>query len=200
MPFTLPSTPDEALARLLEGNRRFFEERPQTAVPSAERVELASAQRPFAVVLGCSDSRVPVETIFDQRPGDLFVIRLAGNIVTTEGLASMEYAREVLGSSLILVLGHTSCGAVQAAMSLVESGTIFPGHIALLAEAIAPIARDTRTAGPGWWTAAIECNARAAKLAILRRSTIVRTAAAHGNLRVAAAVYDLHTGMVALLD
>ena len=197
MPFTLPSTPDEALARLLEGNRRFFEERPQTAVPSAERVELASAQRPFAVVLGCSDSRVPVETIFDQRPGDLFVIRLAGNIVTTEGLASIEYAREVLGSSLILVLGHTSCGAVQAAMSLVESGTIFPGHIALLAEAIA---RETRTAGPGWWTAAIECNARAAKLAILRRSTIVRTAAAHGNLRVAAAVYDLHTGMVALLD
>jgi len=125
---------------------------------------------------------------------------LAGNIVTTEGLASMEYAREVLGSSLILVLGHTSCGAVQAAMSLVESGTVFPGHIALLAEAIAPIARETRTAGPGWWTAAIECNARAAKLAILRRSTIVRTAAAHGNLRVAAAVYDLHTGMVALLD
>ena len=200
MPFTPPSTPDEALARLLEGNRRFVEELPQTAVPSAERVELASAQRPFAVVLGCSDSRVPVETIFDQRPGDLFVIRLAGNIVTTEGLASIEYAREVLGCSLVVVLGHTSCGAVQAAMSLVESGTVFPGHIQLLAEAIAPIARDTRAAGNDWWTAAIKCNARAAKLAILRRSQIVRTAAAHGSLRVAAAVYDLHSGMVGLLD
>jgi carbonic anhydrase len=200
MPFTAPATPDEALARLLEGNRRFVEERPQSAVPSAQRIELASAQRPFAVVLGCSDSRVPVETIFDQRPGDLFVIRLAGNIVSSEGLASIEYAREMLGSSLVLVLGHTGCGAVQAAISLVESGTAFPGHIALLAEAIAPIARDTRSAKTDWWTAAIECNARAAKLAILRRSPIVRTAAARGRLRVAAALYDLHTGVVALLD
>jgi carbonic anhydrase len=199
MPFTQPSTPDEALARLLEGNRRFVDGQPQTAVPSAERVELASAQRPFAVVLGCSDSRVPVETIFDQRPGDLFVIRLAGNIVTTEGLASIEYALEVLGCSLVMVLGHTSCGAVRAAMSLVESGTVFPGHIQLLAEAIAPIARDTRTAEGDWWTAAIECNARAAKLAILRRSPIVRVATARAGLRVAAALYDLHTGIVALL-
>lgn len=200
MPFKQPSTPDEALARLLEGNRRFVDEEPRAVVPSAQRVELASAQRPFAVVLGCSDSRVPVETIFDQHPGELFVIRLAGNIVTAEGLASIEYAREVLGCSLVLVLGHTSCGAVQAAMSLVESGTVFPGHIQLLAETIAPIARDTRTADTDWWTAAIECNARAAKRAILRRSPIVRAAAARGSLRVAAALYDLHSGMVALLD
>ncbi len=180
----------EALARLLEGNRRYADGHPNAARASAHRVELANAQQPFAVVLGCSDSRVPVETIFDQGPGDLFVVRLAGNIVTSEGLGSIEYAIELLDSSLVLVLGHTGCGAVQAALSVAQTGSSPPGHIALLAEAIAPVARD---ANP------VEANARASARAIVRRSAIVRAAVARGGVRVTAAVYDLHTGLVTLL-
>ncbi|MGD0966758.1 MAG: carbonic anhydrase [Candidatus Aquilonibacter sp.] len=195
-----PADPDAALARLLEGNHRFAQGRPEAAAASADRIALADAQQPFAAVLGCSDSRVPVETVFDQGPGELFVIRLAGNIVTAEGLGSIEYAVEVLGSSLVVVLGHSSCGAVRAAMSLVESGTVFPGHIQLLAEAIAPIAADTRTADGAWWPAAVACNTRAARLALLRRSPLLRVAATRGKLRVAAMLYDLQSGVVELLD
>src|SRR5271155_2604626 len=114
-----PATPDEALARLLEGNRRFVAGTPQAPEPSAERIALASGQHPFAVVLGCSDSRVPIETIFDQRPGDLFVVRIAGNFVNEDGLASIEYAIDVLSSELVVILGHTRCGAVQAAMNYI---------------------------------------------------------------------------------
>lgn len=195
-----PADPADALARLLEGNRRFAEGRPAAAAASARRIERADAQQPFAAILGCSDSRVPVETIFDQGPGELFVIRLAGNIVTAEGLGSIEYAVEILGSSLVVVLGHSNCGAVRAAMSLVESGTAFPGHIQLLAEAIAPVAADTRAADGGWWPAAVACNARATRLAMLRRSPLLRVAATRGTLRVAALLYDLHSGVVDVLD
>ncbi|HTV92611.1 MAG TPA: carbonic anhydrase, partial [Verrucomicrobiae bacterium] len=128
-------------------------------------------------------------------------IRVAGNIVTAEGLASIEYAVEVLGSSLVVVLGHSNCGAVRAAMSFVESGTAFPGHIALLAEAIAPVAADTRAATESdWWPAAVACNTRAARLAILRRSPLLRVAATRGKVRVAAMLYDLRSGVVELLD
>jgi carbonic anhydrase len=186
-----PARESEGLARLLEGNRRYAGGAPTTARASAHRVELANAQRPFAIVLGCSDSRVPVETIFDQGPGDLFVIRLAGNIVTAEGLGSIEYAIELLESSLIVVLGHTGCGAVQAALSVAQTGNTPPGHIALLAEAIAPVVRE---ANP------VEANARASARALVQRSAIVRAAVARGRVRVAAAIYDLHTGLVTALD
>lgn len=185
-----PADPD-ALARLLQGNRRYVDGQPQAAVATAVRVELANAQQPFAVILGCSDSRVPVEVVFDQGPGDLFVIRLAGNIVTGEVLASTEYAIEVLGSGLVLVLGHSGCGAVQAAVARAASGASFPGHIGLLAEAIAPSTRDAHP---------VEANARASARALTKRSSIVRAAVTQGRLRVAAAIYDLHTGVVTLLD
>jgi carbonic anhydrase len=183
--------PAAALARLLEGNRRYVEGHPQTAIATADRVELASGQRPFGVVLGCSDSRVPIEVVFDQGPGDLFVIRLAGNIVTGEVLASIEYAIEVLASQLVLVLGHSGCGAVAAAVARATDGATFPGHIGLLAEAIAPSARDAHP---------VEANARASARALTGRSSIVRAAVARGSVAVAAAVYDLHSGLVTLLD
>jgi carbonic anhydrase len=195
-----PADPGEALARLLEGNRRYVEGQPRTPVHSAQRVELANGQRPFAAVLGCSDSRVPIETVFDQGPGDLFVIRLAGNIVTGEALGSIEYAVEILGSILIVVLGHSGCGAVAAAASMIESGTAFPGYIALLAEAIAPAATDAREKGGDWHARAVEYNVRASKLAIMRRSTIVCNAVDRDAVRVAGATYDLHSGVVTFLD
>jgi carbonic anhydrase len=199
MPFTRPSTPEAALARLLEGNRRFVGETARYPLPSAERIELASGQQPYAVVIGCSDSRVPVETVFDEAPGTLFVARLAGNIVSDYCIASAEYAVTVLGSMLVLVLGHTQCGAVQAAIANVESGRRFEGHIQLLAEVLAPIAEATR-GDADWWESAVEQNVLFGKQRLLRESAIVRAGVEAGTLRVAAALYDLHTGLVKLLD
>ncbi len=182
-----PTTPDEALARLLAGNGRFVDGTPQAPVPSAERIELASGQDPFAVVLGCSDSRVPIETIFDQRPGDLFVVRLAGNFVNDDGLASIEYAIDVLSCELVVVLGHTGCGAVQAALQHIESGTRFRGHIQRLADAIAPAARRARTMDGDWYANAVTENVRQSAHAALARSQIVNIAVAAGLVRVVGA-------------
>jgi carbonic anhydrase len=195
MPHTRPPDPQAALDRLLAGNRRFVAETAQYPIPSAERIKLASGQAPFAVVIGCSDSRVPVETVFDQPPGNLFVARLAGNIVSDFCIASAEYAIEALQSMLVVVLGHSRCGAVRAAIDTIETGAEFPGHIQLLADALAPIAEQTRSAAD-WWEAAVERNVIAGKERILRQSAIVQTATANGTLAVVAAVYDLSTGLV----
>jgi carbonic anhydrase len=199
MPFTRPASLDAALARLAEGNRRFVEERPQAPPSSAHRVELASGQSPFAVVLGCSDSRVPIETIFDQHPGNLFVIRLAGNIVNDDGLASIEYGIEVLRCMLVVVLGHSQCGAVRAALEHVRAGTIFSGHIQRIADAITPSVRRAAARDGDVWEGAVAENVRAGAQAILDRSALVRAAAAQGSVRVAGAVYELHTGEVRFL-
>jgi carbonic anhydrase len=196
VPYTRPASLDEAMQRLADGNRRFVEERPQSSVQSALRIELASGQNPFAVVLGCSDSRVPIETIFDQPPGNLFVVRVAGNIVNEDGLASIEYAIDVLGAMLVIVLGHSSCGAVQAATQHVESGTIFKGHIQGLVEQIAPAARWTRDEPGDWVDHAVHENVRLNTDALPARSQILREAAAHHAIRIAGAVYDLHSGRV----
>jgi carbonic anhydrase len=198
MPFSRPASFDDAVARLAEGNRRFVEDRPLGPVPSVERVELASGQQPFAVVLGCSDSRVPIETIFDQRPGNLFVVRIAGNIVTDEVLGSIEYGIDVLGCMLVIVLGHTACGAVQAAMQHVESGATFPGHIQRLAELIAPAAILTR-ARENWWDCAVVENVRIGRQHVVERSAIVRNAGSQGTVRTLGAVYDVRTGKVSFV-
>ena len=130
-----PVSPDQALARLMDGNRRYSQNKEQHPDETlARRMELQSSQHPFAVILSCSDSRVPPELIFDQGLGDLFVIRVAGNIVDDDGLGSIEYAVEHLGTKLIVVLGHEKCGAVSAA---VASETA-PGHLTALFAAIRP--------------------------------------------------------------
>ena len=121
-----PAVEDAALARLLEGNRRYVDGSPRAAASSAHRVELADAQRPFAVVLGCSDSRVPVETIFDQGPGDLFVIRLAGNIVTAEGLGSIEYATEFWGAASSWCSGIPAAGQCKLRFRSCSRATLRP--------------------------------------------------------------------------
>lgn len=201
MPFrNRPATPDEALARLLEGNHRFVEGVPRAPVPSAERIALASGQDPFAVVLGCSDSRVPIETIFDQQPGDLFVVRIAGNFISDDGLASIEYAIDVLSCRLLVVLGHTGCGAVQAALQYVENGTRFHGHIQRLADAIAPAARRARTLEGEWYENAVNENVRDSATHAIGRSEIVSEAVGNGAVRVVGATYDLRTGSVVLVS
>lgn len=200
MPFTRPDSIDAAIARLVEGNRRFVEERTMAPVPSAERVQLASGQAPFATILGCSDSRVPIETIFDQQPGNLFVIRLAGNIVNEDVLASIEYGVTVLKTMLVVVLGHTKCGAVQAALAHVENDARLDGHMQRLADAIVPAALQARGREGDWWDNAVDQNARMHAREIVDRSRIVRDEVTSGTAGVVSAVYDLESGRVSILE
>jgi carbonic anhydrase len=194
-----PMSASAALKNLMEGNARFAAGRP-TSRANMERVrELASGQSPFATVLGCADSRVPVETIFDHEPGDIFVVRLAGNFVSEAALGSIEYAIAVLKSPLVMVLGHTSCGAVKAAMDFVESGKPLPGHMQTLASAITPAAKGTRRAGGDWWHNAIVENARLNAEHLRTSEPILKEAVAKGEVEVVGGVYDLSTGKVTLV-
>ncbi len=185
-----------ALERLLEGNRRYVAGRAEhPRADAARRAELATTQRPFAVVLSCADSRVPPEVLFDQGIGDLFVVRVAGNVVSDEVLGSIEYAVEHLETRLVLVLGHERCGAVQATLAGGDAG----GHVQSLVRAIAPHVRGLAGTGEERMDAAVRANVRAVA-ARLRRSTPVlkREVDEHG-LRVAGARYDLDSGMVEIL-
>src|SRR5262249_34704867 len=137
--------PDEALNRLMEGNQRFVDDilaNPNQS--AARRVQISAKQEPFAAILGCADSRLPPELIFDQGLGDLFVARVAGNVVTDELPASLEYAATVLKVQLIMVLGHTRCGAIQAAVDVNNNGTVLPGTLPSLVRAIQPAIAQTR--------------------------------------------------------
>ncbi len=163
------------------------------------RKELVGGQQPFAAIRGCSDSRVPPEIIFDQGLGDLFVVRNAGNVVCESSLASVEYAVEVLRTPLIVVLGHTGCGAVAAAIERVREGTSFPGHIGHLVEAVVPAARAARDAGGDWFERAVIENVRATVDALVRRSEIISVAVRERRVTIAGAVYTLHAGTVTLL-
>ena len=192
-------SPEAALAELEAGNRRFIEGHPTFGLQSAHRVELTAAQYPFAVVLGCSDSRVPVETLFDRPAGDLFVIRLAGNFLDEYGLATLEYGIAILGASLVFVLGHSSCGALTAAVDFLESGRTAPGTIQRLVDRLTPVARATRRER-GWVEAAVRENVRATVAEILRTSTIVADAVAQKKLKVVGGTYDLATGRVAPIE
>ncbi|HEY5999724.1 MAG TPA: carbonic anhydrase [bacterium] len=187
---------DEALARLMDGNRRFVEMKlahPEQDV--ACRTTLAKGQQPFAVILGCSDSRVPPEVIFDQGLGDLFVVRVAGNVADDIGIASMEYAVEHLGSRLIVVLGHERCGAVTAAVK----GGELPGHLPALMAALKPAVEKARGGEGDAVEAAVAANV-AATVALLRESKpILAEMVEKGEIRIVGARYDLDSGEVALV-
>jgi carbonic anhydrase len=183
-------SPDAALEELLAGNRRFA----ANQLTSIEhdltilKERTAEKQEPFAAVLACADSRVPVELVFDQSIGQIFVARVAGNIVTPEIVASLEYAVAVLHVRALLVLGHTNCGAVKAAMKTDE----VPGQISSLYLHLRP-AVDQST---GNVDKAIELNARLQAELLKSSSTVVRQATAAAKLEVAGGVYDLGSGKV----
>lgn len=193
------ASPAEALDQLKAGNARFVAGKPECAPMTARVAALANGQSPFAIVLGCSDSRVPVETIFDQMPGNVFVVRVAGNFVNDDGLGSIEYSIAVLKSKLIVVLGHGSCGAVHAAVDYVKNGTTQPGHIQHLVTEIAPAAKAARSAGGDWLANAVAENVRVNVAAVTARSTIIADAVNNGKVGVVGGVYDLHRGSVAFL-
>jgi carbonic anhydrase len=184
-----PTTPAEALAALTEGNRRFVEGK--TIAPHrdfARLREIAPKQAPFAAFLGCADSRVPVEIVFDQGFGDVFVSRIAGNIAVAEQIASLEFGTAVLGAKVLYVLGHTSCGAVSATMS----GAEVPGQISALYFHIRPA---TRAANGNLNKAIIE-NVRNQAMALRDGSTVISKLVKDGKLLVVGGVYDLDTGKV----
>src|SRR5437868_4118399 len=131
--------PAEAISKLKEGNGHYTSGTLQHPGQTAERrTELANTQHPFATIVSCSDSRVPPEIVFDQGHGDLFIVRVAGNVINDEGLGSIEYTVDHLGTRLILVLGHQSCGAVKAARETIAAKGKAPGHIESLVQAIKP--------------------------------------------------------------
>jgi carbonic anhydrase len=185
--------PDAALAQLMDGNGRFAAGRLTSfdADLALLKQNTVANQEPFAAVLSCADSRVPVELVFDQTIGQIFVTRVAGNICTPEIIASLEYGAAVLGTRAIVVLGHSGCGAVKATIA----GKPVPGQISAL---YAPIRPAVERAGPDL-DAAIKANAQIQADLLRTASPVISELVAGGKLKVAAGFYDLASGRVSLL-
>jgi carbonic anhydrase len=187
------SMPDDALKALMDGNGRFVSGQLQSLDEdlSILKSKTAEKQEPFAAVLSCADSRVPVEFVFDQSIGHLFVVRVAGNITTPEIIASLEYGVAVLGTKVIVVLGQGSCGSVKATIE----GKPVPGQISAL---YAPIRPAVNAAGADL-DAAIDANAKIQAALLSTASPIIAGAIKDGTVKVVPARYDIATGRVALL-
>ena len=186
--------PDAALQELMEGNRRFVAERLTScehdlAILKKHTIE---KQEPFAAVLSCADSRVPVELVFDQTIGHIFVTRVAGNVAPAEIMASLEYGAAVLGTQVIVVLGHSGCGAVKATIQAKD----VPGQISALFSHIRPAVDQ---AGPDL-EAAAKANAKVQATLLRQASTVIAGLVKEKKLKVVAAYYDLGTGVVSLLE
>ncbi len=182
-------TPEEALKRLYEGNLRFSQGKSIEEHRDLGRVkEVAAGQRPFAAFLGCADSRVPVEIVFDQGFGDIFVTRIAGNVASSENIGSLEFGTEILGARVLYVLGHTQCGAVQATMK----GEEVPGQISGLFQHIRPAVKEAN----GDLNKAVEQNVRNQATLLAEASPVISRLVKRKELVVAGGVYDLHTGLV----
>jgi len=193
-------SPEAALERLMAGNARYAANTAQRQDFSAGRAARASAQHPIAAILSCADSRVAPELAFDQGPGDLFVVRLAGNFVSDDGLASLEYAVRFLGVPLLMVLGHTNCGAVAAAVKVVTERAELPGHLPELINSIKPavIAAHGRHASD-LVAASIEENVKLNVKRMRDDAPILSKALAAKKIAAVGGIYDLATGKVALL-
>ena len=218
-------SPTEAISRLKEGNSRFTAGRPQHPDESSEqraymaknsyenagaislgmtseqaakrRAELIKSQHPFAIILSCSDSRVPPEIIFDEGLGDLFIVRVAGNVLNDEGLGSIEYGVDVLGARLIVVLGHQSCGAVDAAMKTIAAKGKAPGHIQSLVSAIKPVVDSTPKSD---LETTIKANVKHVVDALRSSAPILKARVESGDVQVIGGYYTLDTGAVTFLD
>ena len=191
-------TPDQALRLLKEGHERFRTDAPFRGAQGRERrIELARGQAPFCVLVGCSDSRVPPELLFGRGLGELFIVRNAGNTVDTAALGSVEYGVGVLGCPLVVVLGHGACGAVAAAVEVVEKDAAFPGVIGEMIQPIIPAVLEARRAPGGTaLDAAVVANAKRVAARLKTQSPVVQEAVRQGELKIAAARYDLGAGRV----
>jgi carbonic anhydrase len=196
-PVRAVNTPDEALQMLIDGNARYVAGKPREQDFSAGRASRAQGQAPFASILGCADSRVAPELAFDQGPGDLFVVRVAGNFVTPDGLGSLEFGSAVLGTKVIMVLGHTSCGAVKATVAALQNGNTLPGHIADLVRAMKPgVLPALKHPSANLEAEATIANVRYNVERLKTAKPILAELIAKGQLRVVGGVYDLATGKI----
>lgn len=197
IPSTSPESlnPDAALQKLMEGNQRFVQHQPQYPDQSALRLqEVAQAQHPFATILSCADSRVPAEIVFDQGIGDIFDVRIAGNIATSEAIGSIEYAVVLLGSPLLMVMGHERCGAVTAA---VQNQSLL-GDIGTFVKAIKPAVEKVKDQSGDAVENAVVANVQY-QLERLKRSQLLTEQVRSGKLKIVGGRYDLDTGKVSII-
>lgn len=192
---------DAALRRLMEGNARYVANKPTCRDFSVGRAERTRSHFPIAAVLSCADSRVAPEFAFDQGPGDLFVVRLAGNFANDDGLASLEYAVKFLGVPLVLVLGHSNCGAVSAAIKVVEDKAELPGHLPELVLSIKPAVEAAKAKSPkDLLAAAITENVVLNVKRLESAQPLLASFAQSGQVKIAGGVYDLANGKIGLLS
>ncbi|MBL7841442.1 MAG: carbonic anhydrase [Cyclobacteriaceae bacterium] len=191
-------SPDDALSKLKQGNERFVQGKSIRPHQDLNRIkEVATGQAPFATIVGCSDSRVPNEIIFDQGVGDLFIVRTAGQVSTYASWGSIEFAEELLGTKLIVVLGHTQCGAVSAAVKLPE----VPGHIVTLINAIKPAVEKAREGHPAdLLDAAIRENVRLQVEQLKSLEPVLAKRIREGSVKIVGALYHLDSGKVEFLN
>jgi len=189
----------DVIRELLEGNDRYCRGETRAYGLPIDRDVLAGEQRPIAAVLSCSDSRVVCEHLFDQGPGKLFVVRVAGNFLNGDGLASIEFAVGVLGVRVVLVLGHSSCGAVSAAIETLREDTKLPGHLSDLVSVLRePVIRCEELNGD-LLSNAVRENVRMTVERLAAAEPVVASGVRSGAVRVAGGVFDLSTGVVSLL-
>jgi len=195
--------PEAALRRLIDGNRRFREGKGVHAVREWNAETAQVSQQPFAILLGCSDSRTPVEILFDQGFGDLFVVRIAGNIVAPSVVGSIEFAASQFGSRLVVVMGHTRCGAVTATVQAIATGNGSESkNIRAITDRISPHIEDLVRAGEPAKVvnAAVRANVRASVDHLRHGSRIIEELLLTGQLAVVGAEYELETGKVHFFD
>ena len=190
-----PGTPDEAFAEVLAGNQRYVKRMNESQNIVIDRAALAAGQAPFAAVIRCADSRVAPEICFDQQLGRLFVCAVAGNIPTPEIIASLEFGVAVLGTKAIVIMGHSSCGAVDAAIKHRKDTSVLPGSLPMLIDQIvSPCAMKVDPSSKDALDTAIECNANMGVDELVRRSPIIADAVKDGSLKIIAGVQDLKSG------
>jgi carbonic anhydrase len=191
---------DDALRRLMEGNARYRANTTRVRDFAVGRAARVATHRPIASILSCADARVGPEFVFDQGPGDLFVVRVAGNILEEEGLASLEYAAQFLGSPLIMVVGHSNCGAMDAAIKVVKDNATLPGHLPGLIDQLKPALLAAQKTQPAdLLAAAISENVRQTVQRVTAAKPLLSDMIAGGKVKVAGGVYDIATGKVTLV-
>ncbi|HEY9573450.1 MAG TPA: carbonic anhydrase [Pusillimonas sp.] len=194
--------PDQALERLMQGNARYASNASTHRDFASTRAALATGQNPYACLLSCADSRVSPELCFDEARGDLFVTRIAGNYVTNDILASLEYGVAVLHSPLIMVLGHTRCGAISATVDAFKKNAQFPGHIQSIATAILPAVRASASSKHAGTLieAATKENIRRSVKTLQEATPILAKSVHEKTLKIVGGIYRLDTGRVDLVD
>ena len=194
--------PDEAIARLMAGNERYISGKTEASDYAQTRKALSKSQNPYAGILSCADSRISPELCFDEERGDLFVTRVAGNFVNTDILASLEYGTAVLGASVIMVLGHTRCGAIDAAVQAYTKNVAYPGHIQTLTTALAPAVREAskRATASELVAASTLENVRQNVKRLQESNPIISARVAEGKLKIVGGLYELTTGRVSMVS